>query len=166
MVYSFQLLDDKVFLDKVVSRTPPQRDGDPKEVSSLVGFLCIPAAAYITGQDISTDGGFTVDWEIIGYFHRKGLQANLILLCTFVISQRFCLINQGLLLGALLYWQHSAFSSKWLWLILLQIFISIFFSISDQRYIWCFKFFLVLSFPLTVRVTCSSILSGIRIQNL
>ncbi|KAL9388780.1 hypothetical protein Peur_017385 [Populus x canadensis] len=55
------LLDDKVSLDKVVSRTPLQRDGDPKEVSSLVGFLCLPAAAYITGQDISTDGGFTVN---------------------------------------------------------------------------------------------------------
>lgn len=61
MVYSFWLLDDKVSLDKVVSRTPLQRDGDPKEVSSLVGFLCLPAAAYITGQDISTDGGFTVN---------------------------------------------------------------------------------------------------------
>ncbi|KAJ6350283.1 hypothetical protein OIU78_006449 [Salix suchowensis] len=56
-----QLLDDRVFLDKIVSRTPLQRVGDPKEVSSLVGFLCLPAAAYITGQVISVDGGFTVN---------------------------------------------------------------------------------------------------------
>lgn len=55
------LLDDKVFLDKIVSRTPLQRVGDPKEVSSLVGFLCLPAAAYITGQVISVDGGFAVN---------------------------------------------------------------------------------------------------------
>ncbi|CAK7325739.1 unnamed protein product [Dovyalis caffra] len=55
------MLDDKVFLDKVVSRTPLQRVGDAKEVSSLVGFLCLPAAAYITGQVISVDGGFTVN---------------------------------------------------------------------------------------------------------
>ncbi|KAI9389550.1 hypothetical protein POPTR_008G059100v4 [Populus trichocarpa] len=55
------LLDDKVFLDKIISRTPLQRVGDPKEVSSLVGFLCLPAAAYITGQVISVDGGFTVN---------------------------------------------------------------------------------------------------------
>uniref|UniRef100_A0A6N2LQA3 Uncharacterized protein n=1 Tax=Salix viminalis TaxID=40686 RepID=A0A6N2LQA3_SALVM len=55
------LLDDRVFLDKIVSRTPLQRVGDPKEVSSLVGFLCLPAAAYITGQVISVDGGFTVN---------------------------------------------------------------------------------------------------------
>jgi Tropinone reductase 1 len=55
------LLDDKVFLGKIISRTPLQRVGDPKEVSSLVGFLCLPAAAYITGQVISVDGGFTVN---------------------------------------------------------------------------------------------------------
>ncbi|KAF9674696.1 hypothetical protein SADUNF_Sadunf10G0153700 [Salix dunnii] len=56
------LLDDKVFLHKVVSRSPLQHVGDPKEVSFLVGFLRLPAAAaYITGQVISVDGGFTVN---------------------------------------------------------------------------------------------------------
>ncbi|KAG8651355.1 tropinone reductase homolog At5g06060 isoform X1 [Manihot esculenta] len=55
------LLDGKELLDKIVSRTPLQRLGEPKEVSSLVAFLCLPAASYITGQIISVDGGLTVN---------------------------------------------------------------------------------------------------------
>lgn len=51
------LLGNKIFLEKVVSKTPLQRVGEAKEVSSLVGFLCLPAASYITGQIISVDGG-------------------------------------------------------------------------------------------------------------
>uniref|UniRef100_A0A7N0T6H7 Uncharacterized protein n=1 Tax=Kalanchoe fedtschenkoi TaxID=63787 RepID=A0A7N0T6H7_KALFE len=54
------LLSDSEFLDKVTSRTPLQRVGEPEEVSSLVAYLCLPAASYITGQTISVDGGFTV----------------------------------------------------------------------------------------------------------
>ncbi|KAL6978021.1 tropinone reductase I [Sarracenia purpurea var. burkii] len=53
------LLDNKEFLDKVISRTPLGRPGEPKEVSSLVAFLCMSASSYITGQIISVDGGFT-----------------------------------------------------------------------------------------------------------
>ncbi|XP_021904201.1 tropinone reductase homolog At5g06060 [Carica papaya] len=55
------LLENKEFLDKIVSRTPLQRVGEPEEVSSLVAFLCLPAAAYITGQIVSVDGGMTVN---------------------------------------------------------------------------------------------------------
>lgn len=54
------LLNDKEFVEKVVSRTPLGRPGEAKEVSSLVAFLCMPAASYITGQVISVDGGMTV----------------------------------------------------------------------------------------------------------
>jgi Tropinone reductase 1 len=49
------------FLEAVKSRTPLGRTGEAKEVSSLVAFLCLPAASYITGQTISVDGGLTIN---------------------------------------------------------------------------------------------------------
>ncbi|KAK9154361.1 hypothetical protein Sjap_001841 [Stephania japonica] len=56
-----EVLDDEVFERNVISRTPLKRVGEPKEVSSLVAFLCLPASSYITGQIISVDGGMTVN---------------------------------------------------------------------------------------------------------
>jgi len=55
------LLADKEFVDRVISRTPTRRIGEPEEVSSLAAFLCLPTASYITGQIISVDGGMTVN---------------------------------------------------------------------------------------------------------
>ncbi|XP_021735100.1 tropinone reductase homolog At2g29360-like [Chenopodium quinoa] len=48
------------FLKTVESITPLGRIGEPEEVSSVVAFLCMPVASYITGQTICIDGGFTV----------------------------------------------------------------------------------------------------------
>ncbi|GMI69715.1 hypothetical protein like AT5G06060 [Hibiscus trionum] len=55
------LLEKKEFLEKIISRTPLERVGEAEEVSSMVAFLCLPAASYITGQIISVDGGFTAN---------------------------------------------------------------------------------------------------------
>eukprot|EP00913_Durusdinium_trenchii_P033595 g31449.t1 len=37
--------------------TPLARLGEPEDTAAAVAFLCMPAAAYITGQVISVDGG-------------------------------------------------------------------------------------------------------------
>ncbi|KAK3409945.1 hypothetical protein EUGRSUZ_J02015 [Eucalyptus grandis] len=60
-VFLKKVLSDKKFHEEVIARTPLGRTGEPEEVSSLVAFLCLPAASYIIGQTICVDGGFTVN---------------------------------------------------------------------------------------------------------
>ncbi|KAK9940607.1 hypothetical protein M0R45_017259 [Rubus argutus] len=55
------ILNHQKALEAINSRTPLGRPGEPEEVSSLVAFLCLPAASYITGQTICIDGGMTVN---------------------------------------------------------------------------------------------------------
>ncbi|CAI9113389.1 OLC1v1013982C1 [Oldenlandia corymbosa var. corymbosa] len=55
------LLNDANRMKKIEAATPLGRVADPEEVSSLVAFLCLPAASYITGQVVAVDGGLTVN---------------------------------------------------------------------------------------------------------
>ncbi|CAA0373118.1 putative oxidoreductase [Arabidopsis thaliana] len=57
---SFIFSDEKL-RKAVEDKTPMGRVGEANEVSSLVAFLCFPAASYITGQTICVDGGASVN---------------------------------------------------------------------------------------------------------
>ncbi|XP_058766218.1 tropinone reductase homolog, partial [Vicia villosa] len=46
-------------INGIVSQNPMDRMGETREISSLVAFLCLPAASYITGHIIAIDEGFT-----------------------------------------------------------------------------------------------------------
>ncbi|ESQ51432.1 hypothetical protein EUTSA_v10017657mg [Eutrema salsugineum] len=56
-----KFLEDVSFKEGLFGRTPLGRAGELNEVASLVVFLCLPAASYITGQTICVDGGLTVN---------------------------------------------------------------------------------------------------------
>ncbi|XP_065877913.1 tropinone reductase homolog At5g06060-like isoform X2 [Euphorbia lathyris] len=55
------VLSDEHFMKAVLDQTPLGRVGEARDVSSLVAFLCLPAASYITGQIICVDGGKTAN---------------------------------------------------------------------------------------------------------
>ncbi len=54
------VLNDPVRLGKILAATPLGRIGEPEEVGSVVAFLCLPAASYVTGETVTIDGGFAV----------------------------------------------------------------------------------------------------------
>jgi gluconate 5-dehydrogenase len=50
----------KEFMQKLGSKNPMNRIGQPEELKGAVALLCSDAGSYITGQNICVDGG----WEI------------------------------------------------------------------------------------------------------
>ncbi|UUW08408.1 SDR family oxidoreductase [Flavobacterium plurextorum] len=55
------LLKDASKTSNVVARTPLKRVAQPIEMASAIAFLAMPAASYITGQNIIVDGGMTAN---------------------------------------------------------------------------------------------------------
>ena len=47
-------------LEKILQRTPLNRVGKPYEVAALIAFLAMDKSSYITGQNITIDGGMSV----------------------------------------------------------------------------------------------------------
>jgi gluconate 5-dehydrogenase len=53
------LLRDEAFVARVNSRVPLGRWGKPRDLAGVAIFLASEAAAYVTGQQIVVDGGFS-----------------------------------------------------------------------------------------------------------
>ena len=45
--------------DEILRRTPLKRWGKPADIAGVTLFLASPMAAYVTGETISVDGGFS-----------------------------------------------------------------------------------------------------------
>lgn len=56
-----EAMKNEGLFDGFIPRIPLRRMGEPTDISSVVAFLCLPAASYITGQVICVDGGITVN---------------------------------------------------------------------------------------------------------
>ncbi|KAK1298143.1 hypothetical protein QJS10_CPB14g00678 [Acorus calamus] len=59
--FAAPVLDNNEYHAKLIRQTPLRRLAQPEDISSVVAFLCLPAASHITGQTIFVDGGFTIN---------------------------------------------------------------------------------------------------------
>ena len=51
------IMSDQAAQDRILSRTPLGRWGEPEEVAAIAVFLASGESSYITGQTIYPDGG-------------------------------------------------------------------------------------------------------------
>jgi 3-oxoacyl-[acyl-carrier protein] reductase len=51
--------DQREVMDEMIAEIPMGRFAKPEEIASAVAFLASPAASYITGTQITVDGGRT-----------------------------------------------------------------------------------------------------------
>ncbi len=65
-------MNDKTFRRVNVDTTPYPRLGTAEEVASTIAFLCSPGGAYINGQTIVVDGG----WSSTKYVSEEALNAD------------------------------------------------------------------------------------------
>lgn len=54
------ILEDHNRYQKIIERTPLGRFAEPREVAAAICFLLMEASSYITGQNIITDGGMSI----------------------------------------------------------------------------------------------------------
>lgn len=54
------VLSDQIRLKKIIENTPLGRIADASEVASVICFLLMEASSYMTGQNLITDGGMSI----------------------------------------------------------------------------------------------------------
>ncbi|MGP5639921.1 SDR family oxidoreductase [Brachybacterium tyrofermentans] len=53
-------MSDPAVIDALAARTVVGRNGLPEDFAAAAVFLAGPGSAYVTGQSIAVDGGFSV----------------------------------------------------------------------------------------------------------
>ena len=57
-----KLWSDETMQQWGIANTPQRRLGQPEDMVGAAIFLASPAAAFMTGQTLYVDGGFTAGW--------------------------------------------------------------------------------------------------------